>query len=67
MSAPRLSWTLTWSDIKQFVKAEEDTDKPDTLFIASPNRELIQDFNNDLWRKHNSMYRFIYMLKHPNS
>lgn len=65
-SAPRLSWTLTWSDIKQFVKAEEDTDKPDTLFIASPNRELIQDFNNDLWRKHNSMYRFIYMLKHPN-
>lgn len=65
-SAPRLSWTLTWSDIKPFIKADEDANAPDDLFVASPDRNLMADFQNDLCRKHNSMYRFIFMLLHPN-
>ncbi len=63
---PRLSWTLTWSDIKAFVKPDEDPNTPDELFVSSPNRAMMADFDNNLWHSKNSIYRFIFMLLHPN-
>lgn len=62
----RLSWTLTWNDIKGFVKTNEGPNAPDNLYISSPNRDLLEDFPNSLWRCQNSMSRFVFMLLHPD-
>ena len=61
---PRLSWTLTWSDIKPYVVPDEPT-LIDGLFVLNPNPQMMADFENSLWRKSDSVSRFIFMLTHP--
>lgn len=64
---PKLSWTLTWGDIKQYVSTEENAaEQEDSLFISSPNRDMMADFQNELWRMKDSVNRFLFMLKSPN-
>jgi DEAD/DEAH box helicase domain-containing protein len=63
----RLSWTLTWEDIRCYVESDGDaTDQADALYIASPNRDMLADFPNELYRMKDSMSRFVFMLQHPN-
>ena len=63
---PRLSWTLTWADIRNYISIEEnDSEKIDSLYIASPNSAMLSDFPNRLWRKVDSISRFIFMLENP--
>ena len=61
---PRLSWTLTWSDIKPYIESDEST-AIDDLFVSSPNRDLLAEFENSFWRKKDSLSRFIFALMHP--
>ena len=62
----RKTWTLTWADIKPYVQPDEILNLTDALFIAHPNRDMLLDFENEIWRKHDSVSRFIFMLIHPN-
>ena len=61
---PRLSWTLTWSDIKPYIQPDETT-AMDDLFVSSPNGDLLAEFENTFWRKKDSLSRFIFALTHP--
>lgn len=61
---PRLSWTLTWSDIKPYVD-DDATVLPDSVF-KQPLSDLVEEFENKLWRKKDSVSRFIFMLCTPN-
>ena len=61
----RQTWTFTWSDIKPYIQADGIKDFVDGLF-TNPNREMLLDFENEIWRRHNSMERFLYMLTHPD-
>lgn len=62
----RQTWTLTWADIKPYVQMDEQPNYVDGLFIAHPNRDMLMDFDNEIWRKHDSVSRFIFMLTHPD-
>ena len=62
----RQTWTLTWTDIKPYVQIDEHPNYVDGLFIAHPNRDMLLDFDNEIWRKHDSVSRFIFMLTHPD-
>jgi DEAD/DEAH box helicase domain-containing protein len=63
---PRLSWTLTWDDIRHYVSTEdEENEKIDALFVSAPNSDLLEDFPNEIGRKKDSISRFIFMLEHP--
>lgn len=65
--SPKLSWTLTWADIKQYVSPEEnEAEQEDGLFVSSPNRSMMEVFENDLWKERDSLSRFIFMLKNPD-
>lgn len=59
---PRLSWTLTWDDIRHYLNDDEVQDRIDSLAV-SPNRDLIGDFPNSLYRMKDSLSRFIYLLR----
>lgn len=63
---PRLSWTLTWSDIKPYIQPDEDT-AIDNLFVANPNSDMLAEFKNTFWREKDSLSRFIFALTHPQS
>ena len=66
-SSLRQTWTLTWGDLKSYVKQEETYgDDIDDVFVSIPNAEMLDDFNNSLWRKKNSLARFLFMLTHPD-
>jgi len=63
----RQTWTLTWSDLKSFVKQEDVYgDDIDDVFVATPDPNMLDEFENDLWRKKNSLHRFLFMLTHPD-
>jgi hypothetical protein len=38
----------------------------DGLFVAHPNKDMLMDFENEIWRKHDSVSRFVFMLTHPD-
>lgn len=64
---PKLSWTLTWEDIKPYISPDENMDEAtDELFVSSPNRKMLSIFQNDLWRIKDSVKRFVFMLSHPD-
>ncbi len=63
----RHTWTLTWSDLKSFVKQDDVYgDDIDDVFVASPDANMLADFENDLWHEKNSLNRFLFMLTHPD-
>ncbi|MCR5314385.1 MAG: DEAD/DEAH box helicase [Bacteroidaceae bacterium] len=62
----RHTWTLTWSDIKPYIQPEEVPNFIDALYISKPNRDMLLDFENELWKMHDSMSRFVFMLTHPD-
>lgn len=64
---PKLSWTLTWGDIKPYVdKSEDSDDLKDGLFVSSPNKTMLEEFPNRLHSINNSVERFVFMLTHPD-
>jgi len=62
----RQTWTLTWADIKPYVQPDEAPNMTDGLFVAHPNKDMLMDFENEIWRKHDSVSRFVFMLTHPD-
>lgn len=62
----RQTWTLTWADIKPYVQPDEAPNLTDGLFVAHPNKDMLMDFENEIWRKHDSVSRFVFMLTHPD-
>lgn len=62
----RQTWTLTWADIKPYVQPDDTPNLTDGLFVAHPNRDMLMDFENEIWRKHDSVSRFVFMLTHPD-
>ncbi len=62
----RQTWTLTWTDIKPYINPDEAPNYVDGLFVAHPDRGMLSDFENDIWRKHDSVGRFLFMLTHPD-
>ena len=63
---PRLSWTLTWADIKPYVESEGEGDAfVDSLYMANPSQDYLNEFANEIRHRKNSVSRFVFMLTHP--
>lgn len=63
---PRLSWTLTWADIKPYVESDgKGCDFVDPLYVDSPDQDLLEDFANEIRHRRNSVSRFVFMLANP--
>ncbi len=62
----RLTWTLTWADIKPYAQPDGAESFADGLYVANPNPNILQGFENELWRRRNSLERFLFMLTRPD-
>lgn len=62
----RLTWTLTWADIKPYTEPDGKEDFADGLYVANPNDNMLQIFENELRSKRNSLERFLFMLTRPD-
>lgn len=61
---PRYSWTLTWNDIKPYVE-KEGGDGYDELHVT-PDAQLIDDFENTIYRRKGNLDRLLFVLEHPD-
>lgn len=63
---PKLSWTLTWDDIKPYVEQDSNNEEQTDEMFVRPNKEMFSDFQNELFREKDSVKRLLFMLKHPD-